>query len=101
MKPFSSQLLAKPITTFFMACLITSGQRPVFAEVKLSTLFAEHMVFQRDHKQWHDTEAKIAGDQIIVYSPEVTKPVVGRYGWANALRCNLYNAKASASLAIA
>ena len=101
MKHFSSQLLAKPITTFFMACLIISGQRPVFAEVKLSTLFEEHMILQCDHKQWHDAEAKIAGDHIIVYSPEVTDPVAVHYGWANAPRCNLYNAKASASLAVA
>ena len=84
-----------------MACLIISGQRPVFAEVKLSALFAEHMILQRDHKQWHDTEAKIAGDHIFVYSPDVTNPVVVRYGWAAAPRCNLYNAEASASLAVA
>jgi sialate O-acetylesterase len=49
------------------------------------------MILQRDHKQWHGTEAKIAGDHIFVYSPEVTKPVAVRYGWANAPRCNLYN----------
>ena len=101
MKHFSSQLLVNPITTFFMACLIISGQRPVFAELKLSALFAEHMILQRDHKQWHDTEAKIAGDHIFVYSPEVTKPIAGRYGWADATRCNLYNAEASASLTVA
>ena len=44
-----------------------------------------------DDKQWHEAEAKITGDHIIVSSPEVTKPVAVRYGWANAPRCNLYN----------
>ena len=46
-----------------------------------------------DH-EWHDAEAKIEGDTIIVSSPAVTKPVAVRYAWANSPRCNLYNREA-------
>ena len=43
-----------------------------------------------DH-QWHDAEARIEGDSVIVSSPVVTKPIAVRYAWANSPRCNLYN----------
>lgn len=43
-----------------------------------------------DHKfTW--AEAKIDGDSVVVSSPEVTKPVAVRYGWADNPECNLYN----------
>jgi sialate O-acetylesterase len=41
--------------------------------------------------QWHDAEAKIEGDSVIVTSAAVAKPVAVRYAWANSPRCNLYN----------
>ena len=44
-----------------------------------------------EDQQWHDAEAKIEGDTVIVSSPAVTKPVAVRYAWANTPRCNLYN----------
>lgn len=47
-----------------------------------------------EDQQWHDAEAKIEGDTIIVSSPAVTKPVAVRYAWANSPRCNLYNREA-------
>jgi len=43
-----------------------------------------------DH-EWHDAEARIEGDSVIVSNPAVTKPVAIRYAWANSPRCNLYN----------
>ena len=46
-----------------------------------------------DH-EWHDADAKIEGDTVIVSSAEVAKPVAVRYGWANSPRCNLYNREA-------
>ncbi len=36
-------------------------------------------------------EARIAGDTVIVSSPEVVQPVAVRYGWANNPDCNLGN----------
>jgi sialate O-acetylesterase len=44
-----------------------------------------------DDRQWHEAEARIDGDSVIVSSREVAVPVAVRYGWANAPRCNLYN----------
>lgn len=44
-----------------------------------------------EDQEWHDAEAKIEGDSVIVSSPAVTKPVAVRYAWANSPRCNLYN----------
>ena len=44
-----------------------------------------------EDRVWHDAEAKIDGDSVILSSAEVSKPVAIRYGWANAPRCNLYN----------
>ncbi len=41
--------------------------------------------------QWHDAEAKIEGDSVIVSSASVAKPVAVRYAWHNSPRCNLYN----------
>jgi len=38
---------------------------------------------------WAD--AKIDGETVVVSSPEVTKPVAVRYGWANNPDCSLYN----------
>ncbi|CAN5906283.1 sialate O-acetylesterase [soil metagenome] len=44
-----------------------------------------------EDKKWHEADAKIDGDSIIVSSPDVLKPAAVRYGWANSPRCNLYN----------
>lgn len=44
-----------------------------------------------EDRVWHEAEAKIEGDTVIVFSPAVAKPVAVRYAWANAPRCNLYN----------
>lgn len=42
-------------------------------------------------KKWVWADAEISGDQVIVSSPEVAKPVAVRYAWANNPTCNLYN----------
>lgn len=36
-------------------------------------------------------EARIEGDEIIVFSPKVPRPYAVRYGWADNISCNLYN----------
>jgi sialate O-acetylesterase len=36
-------------------------------------------------------EAKIDGNTILVWSPQVAAPVNVRYGWADWIECNLYN----------
>ena len=40
---------------------------------------------------WVWAQAKIEGDQVVVWSDQVAKPVAVRYAWANNPACNLYN----------
>lgn len=47
-----------------------------------------------DDREWHDADARIEGDTVIVSSPAVARPVAVRYAWANSPRCNLYNREA-------
>jgi sialate O-acetylesterase len=42
-------------------------------------------------QKWVKAEAKIAGDQVIVSSPDVKEPVAVRYDWASNPDGNLYN----------
>ncbi|MEY3897341.1 MAG: hypothetical protein RLZZ214_2862 [Verrucomicrobiota bacterium] len=42
-------------------------------------------------KAWKPAQATIAGDQVIVSSTEVAKPVAVRYAWASVAVCNLFN----------
>lgn len=44
-----------------------------------------------EDKQWKPAQATIDGDQVIVSSAEVTKPVAVRYAWASVAICNLFN----------
>jgi sialate O-acetylesterase len=43
-------------------------------------------------QQWHPATATIAGDAVVVSSPQVTQPAVARYDWANNPDGNLYSA---------
>jgi sialate O-acetylesterase len=44
-----------------------------------------------EDKVWREAKAEIKGDRVIVWSPEVAKPVAVRYGWMKFPTCNLYN----------
>jgi sialate O-acetylesterase len=44
-----------------------------------------------DDKKFHDAEAKIEGDTVVVMSAEVHKPVAVRFGWLNYPIVNLWN----------
>jgi sialate O-acetylesterase len=44
-----------------------------------------------EDKQFHEAKAEIKGDQIVVSSDKVEKPVAVRYGWANFPVVNLWN----------
>lgn len=44
-----------------------------------------------EDKKFHNAKAEIKGDQIVVWSDEVAKPVAVRYGWANCPVVNLWN----------
>jgi sialate O-acetylesterase len=43
-----------------------------------------------DHK-WVWADAKIDGNDVLVWSPNVPAPVAVRYAWADNATCNLYN----------
>jgi sialate O-acetylesterase len=36
-------------------------------------------------------EAAIEGEEVVIWSPLVKRPVAVRYGWADNPECNLYN----------
>jgi len=40
---------------------------------------------------WHWAEARIEGNEVIVSSPEVKRPIAVRYAWAANPVCNLFN----------
>ncbi len=44
-----------------------------------------------DDRKWVEADARIAGDGVVVSSPQVPKPSAVRYLWANSPRGNLYN----------
>ncbi len=42
-------------------------------------------------KKFHWAQARIEGDSVVAWSPDVPAPVAVRYAWANSPDCNLYN----------
>lgn len=42
-------------------------------------------------KKWHNAEAEIQDDKVVVWSNEVSQPVAVRFGWANYPVVNLWN----------
>lgn len=48
-------------------------------------------VIAGSNREWKPAQARIAGDTVIVSSPDVAKPVAVRYAWENFPSCNLYN----------
>jgi len=44
-----------------------------------------------EDRQWAWADARIEGDEVVVWSESVPRPVAVRYGWQNAPTCNLYN----------
>jgi len=44
-----------------------------------------------DDRKFHNAQAKIEGDKVVVWSDKVEKPAAVRYGWANCPVVNLWN----------
>lgn len=44
-----------------------------------------------EDRRWCWAGASIEGDEVVVSSPDVPRPVAVRYGWADNPTCNLYN----------
>jgi len=64
---------------------VAPGEQP-FPQDKLIGFF-----IAGDDRKWIAAEARIAGDAVVVSSPQVPKPAAVRYLWANSPRGNLYN----------
>jgi sialate O-acetylesterase len=45
-------------------------------------------------QQFYPATAKIAGNEVVLTSPHVLKPVAARYAWADDPKCSLYNKQA-------
>ena len=77
--------------------MITSGERAILRfkhtgkglEARGETLTG--WTIAGEDKKFHDAQATIEGDTVIVSSPEVTAPVAVRFGWANYPVVNLWN----------
>jgi sialate O-acetylesterase len=44
-----------------------------------------------EDRKFYTAQAKIEGNDVIVFAAEVSNPVAVRYAWANAPVCNLFN----------
>ena len=51
----------------------------------------EGFVICGDDRKWVWADAKVDGETVLVWSPQVPNPVAVRYAWANNPTCNLYN----------
>ncbi|MGO8790391.1 MAG: sialate O-acetylesterase [Terriglobia bacterium] len=48
-------------------------------------------VIAGEDQQFFPAEGKIEGDEVVLSSPHVAKPVAARYAWENDPKCSLYN----------
>jgi sialate O-acetylesterase len=44
-----------------------------------------------EDRKFHNAEASLQGEKVVVGSPQVAKPVAVRFGWANYPVVNLWN----------
>ena len=52
----------------------------------------KHFTIAGEDKKFVPADARIEGDVVVVFSPQVTKPAAVRYAWVNVpVGCNLFN----------
>lgn len=82
-------LVAKPLPATYSVDSATGATAPIVrncpGELEGFAICGE------DHK-WAWAEAKIEGNEVVVWSDKVPAPVAVRYGWSNNPTCNLANA---------
>jgi sialate O-acetylesterase len=66
------------------AAVVPLGRNAPFGKLEGFTICGED-------RRWCWAGASIEGDEVVVSSPEVPRPVAVRYGWADNPTCNLYN----------
>ena len=82
--------IAKPLPVTYQPMSIKSETMPLVRNSPQSEL--EGFVICGDDRKWVWAEAKIDGDDVLVWSAQVAHPVATRYAWDNNPTCNLYNA---------
>ena len=81
---------------------LVSGSKTKDAQITLSFTHVDGGLVAKDgtlrgfviagtDKDWKPAVARIEGDTVIVFSPDVKAPTAVRYGWAANPDCNLYN----------
>jgi len=57
------------------------------------TVMLTGFVIAGSDKVFHPANARITGDEVVVWSEQVPYPVAARYGWDDNPYCNLYNSE--------
>jgi sialate O-acetylesterase len=81
--------VAKPLPDTYVVNSIKGETAPLVRNSPESEV--EGFAICGDDHQWKWAQAKIDGDAVKVWSPQVSHPVAVRYAWANSPTCNLYN----------
>jgi sialate O-acetylesterase len=83
-------LVAKPIPQTYRPRSIQTVTQPLIRNSPQSQL--EGFAVCGADKQWKWADAKIDGDQVLVWSSQVPQPVAVRYAWSDNPIVNLHNA---------
>jgi sialate O-acetylesterase len=82
-------LVAKPIPATYQPLSSKPDTKPMVRNVPDSQL--EGFALCGDDHKWVWAQAQIEGNEVVVSSAQVPKPVAVRYAWAENPICNLYN----------
>jgi sialate O-acetylesterase len=82
-------LVAKPLPATYDVNSLAGQTSPVVRNSPESQL--EGFAICGADRKWVWADAKITGEQVVVWSSRVPAPVAVRYGWAMNPTCNLYN----------
>ncbi len=87
--PTEGGLVAKPLPADYQPTSMSPVRKPLVRHSPDNEL--EGFAICGENKKWVWASAKIEGNDVIVWSPDVPKPVAVRYAWADNPTCNLYN----------
>ena len=82
-------LVAQPVPETFVKSSLHNETAPLVRNSPQSEL--EGFAICGEDKKWVWADAKIDGDDVVVWSEQVPAPVAVRYGWSINPTCNLYN----------
>jgi sialate O-acetylesterase len=82
-------LVAKPLPATYLVKSQSHETAPLVRNSPNSEL--EGFAICGADKQWVWADAKIAGNNVLVWSDKVAAPVAVRYAWSDNPTCNLYN----------